>query len=145
MLDDEAVPAWSGRNWMLLFMPMAKFALGCATYIVSVIFTTYRDLAEVPVYQTISLAIGLGSVSTVLMTIVMLGMMKTPEAPARAAEKGEEDYVTLLPSHPLTGTIAEETMTDLPAPRRLPPPRPAGSMGGSVRGADKSVMVYTRA
>ena len=57
---------------MMLMMPMAKFGMGCASYIISVIFTSYTSLGESPVSRAMALAIGIGSMSTVVMTVAML-------------------------------------------------------------------------
>ena len=71
-MDDAAVPSWAKANWMMLMMPMGKFGMGCASYIISVIFSSWRSLEEAPVPRAIALAIGVSSMSTVVMTVAML-------------------------------------------------------------------------
>ena len=82
-MAEHAVPAWAGANAMMLLMPMAKFGMGCAAYIISVIVTSYRTLDEVPVSRAVALVIGVSSMSTVLMTVAMLSV------PAKAAPEGK--------------------------------------------------------
>jgi hypothetical protein len=66
------VPPWAHRNWVLLLMPMAKFGMGTAAYIIAVLLGSFRTLEQVPGSQAIALAIGIGSLSTVVMTVVCL-------------------------------------------------------------------------
>ena len=85
-MSEAEVPPWSIANWIMLLMPMGKFGMGCASYIVSVIFMSWRSLEIAPVPRAVSLAIGLGSMSTVVMTVVMLTMQSyRPAAPAKGA------------------------------------------------------------
>ena len=72
--SESAVPAWCARgyNWMILLMPMAKFGMGTIAYIAAVLLMSFVDLIDVPFYQSVALAIGLGSMSTVVVTTVML-------------------------------------------------------------------------
>ena len=85
-MSEAEVPPWSIANWIMLLMPMGKFGMGCAAYIVSVIFMSWRSLEIAPVPRAVSLAIGLGSMSTVVMTVVMLTMQSyRPAAPAKGA------------------------------------------------------------
>lgn len=62
--SDSEVPPWSIANWMILMMPMGKFGMGCASYIISVIFMSWRSLEVAPTSRAVALAIGLGSMST---------------------------------------------------------------------------------
>ena len=69
---DDAVPPWAARNHILLLAPMAKFGMGCSAYILSVLFSSFRTLHEVPIPQAIALFIGISSFATVLATITKL-------------------------------------------------------------------------
>jgi hypothetical protein len=72
MMPEEAVPRWALKNWMMLLMPIVKFGMGCAAYLMSVIFGSWRSLEMQPLSQTIALVIGISSMMTVMMTIVCL-------------------------------------------------------------------------
>ena len=77
-MNDEAVPAWAKANRLMLMMPIMKFAMGTASYIISVIGLSWTALGDVPASRTMALAIGVGSMSTVLMTVAMLNMPAPP-------------------------------------------------------------------
>ena len=47
-MEIDTVPIWAQDNWMMLLMPMGKFAMGCSSYIISVVFATWSRLAVVP-------------------------------------------------------------------------------------------------
>mmetsp|Transcript_133052 Transcript_133052/g.413708 ORF Transcript_133052/g.413708 Transcript_133052/m.413708 type:complete len:193 (+) Transcript_133052:25-603(+) len=69
-LKDESVEEW-GQSWpwrLLLPFPMAKFAMGCVFYLVSVLLISFRDLEFTGAWRYVALVIGLGSVLTVLAT-----------------------------------------------------------------------------
>ena len=65
-------------NWMLLLMPIAKFGMGTAAYIIAVLLMSYRTLEIVPVSRFVAVAIGVMSMMTVVMTLVMLQLDFTP-------------------------------------------------------------------
>lgn len=67
--DGREIQAWAEKHWMLLMMPIAKFGMGCASYIISVIFLSFRTLEEVAVTRSIAVSIGIASMSTVVMTL----------------------------------------------------------------------------
>jgi len=87
MMSEEEVPAWSLSNWLLLIMPMAKFGMGVLSYIVSVILISWRKLEDVPMTQLMACTIGVVSMSTVVMTVVMLNSKGT--AAAKPPTRGE--------------------------------------------------------
>ena len=76
-MADEAVPPWAANNHFLLIMPFAKFAMGCAAYLTSVIFISFDTLYGFPLSRNLAVFIGLSSVSTVVMTIGYIYVMKT--------------------------------------------------------------------
>ena len=49
-MPESDVPPWAATTpaWMMLLMPMAKFGMGTASYIISVIFTSFHSLEEAP-------------------------------------------------------------------------------------------------
>jgi hypothetical protein len=49
-----------------------KFGFGCLCYLLSVVLISYRDLAEVELWQWIALIIGAMSMSITLITAVVL-------------------------------------------------------------------------
>lgn len=63
---------WAERNWMLLIMPMAKFAMGTVAYIFSVLLSSYRTLEADPGPQLIACSIGIMSFLTVVGTMIVL-------------------------------------------------------------------------
>lgn len=73
-LTEDGAARWAQkfRNQMLLMMPMMKFGMGCAAYIVSVLVNSFMTLGDFYVARNIALAIGLGSMSTVVMTFALL-------------------------------------------------------------------------
>ena len=88
MLKDEHIVAWAKHHNMFLRMPMAKFAMGCVAYLVSVIVKASRDLAEVPLYNYITLGIGVMGIMTMVFTYWYLVVRKekwkvSPAAPIR--------------------------------------------------------------
>ena len=80
-LPESEVPAWADSQWMILMMPIAKFAMGTLSYIVSVIFISYRTLEAVAITRAIAVIIGLSSMSTVMMTLVMLNVRRAAAKP----------------------------------------------------------------
>ena len=71
-MGPSQTPPWAQRNWVMLLMPMAKFSMGTAAYIIAVLLGSFRTLEQVPGSQAIAMAIGLGSLSTVVLTVVCL-------------------------------------------------------------------------
>jgi len=69
---EAAVPAWASKNWMLLIMPIAKFGMGTASYILAVLIASYRTLEPVETSRFIACSIGVMSMMTVVMTLLML-------------------------------------------------------------------------
>ena len=85
-LDDSTVEAWGVRplNKMVLSMPLAKFAMGCASYIISVILLSSKDLEGIDGARTFCLIVGIMSMMSVVMTCGVL-MLDRPVRAARAA------------------------------------------------------------
>ena len=71
-LTDDDVPVWAQANQLLLRLPWLKFVMGCSCYIVSVIFQSLATLESFPGVRYTALAIGLMSMSTVVLTAVTL-------------------------------------------------------------------------
>ena len=71
-LSDAEAPRWAKKNATLLALPMMKFGFGCLCYLLSVVLISYRDLAEVELWQWIALIIGAMSMSITLITAVVL-------------------------------------------------------------------------
>ena len=71
-MPDSAVPDWVADRKMLLLMPLAKFFMGCTSYLGSVILLSWRDLEDAVVYQIACLVIGVMSMSTVYITLFVL-------------------------------------------------------------------------
>ena len=71
-MKDELVPQWAAEHKMLLFLPLSKFGMGCWAYLLSVIFRSFRDLAESSVFQYTCLIIGGMSMSTVVVTVMVI-------------------------------------------------------------------------
>ncbi len=71
-LTDDDVPVRAQANQLLLRLPWLKFVMGCSCYIVSVIFQSLATLESFPGVRYTALAIGLMSMSTVVLTAVTL-------------------------------------------------------------------------
>ena len=71
-LREEDVVAWAATktNKLLLMLPMAKFGMGCAVYLLTVVLGSWRDLHAHDGPRVLSLAIGVMSMSTVIMTVM---------------------------------------------------------------------------
>ena len=67
-MDDQSVRSWGERNALLLSLPLMKFVMGCVSYIASVLLISFRDLEGITYAQIICLAIGIGSMSSVVLT-----------------------------------------------------------------------------
>lgn len=67
---EDDIAEWARRNAFMLKLPWAKFVMGCSTYITSVIFLSYRALGnpDLAGFKYLALAIGIMSMSTVIMT-----------------------------------------------------------------------------
>ena len=65
-LRDEDAPSWAASHSFLLSLPMAKFGIGCVSYLLSVVLLSFRDLDTVPFWQKAALLIGLMSMSMTL-------------------------------------------------------------------------------
>ena len=77
---EEAVPGWAAQptNKFLLQLPLAKFGMGCISYLVSVVLLSFKDLAvgttEATTFQYTCLIIGIMSMGTVFMTVSCIFM-----------------------------------------------------------------------
>jgi hypothetical protein len=80
-LADGVAPSWVEANANLLLMPMAKFGMGCVSYLCSVVLISFRDLEAIPFWQYVALAIGLMSMSMTLGVAAMMGLAPTPPTP----------------------------------------------------------------
>ena len=63
--DTEAAP-WAKAHPFLLKLPMAKFGMGCLSYLLSVVLLSFRDLEGVDAIKYAALVIGLMSMSMTL-------------------------------------------------------------------------------
>jgi len=88
-LDDNSIEAWGARslNKMVLSMPLWKFAMGCAAYIISVIILSFHDLDGIDGAQGFCLTVGIMSMMSVVMTVgvLMLDMPRRSAAPSGAS------------------------------------------------------------
>ena len=85
-MPDERAPAWARRYRFLLSLPLAKFGMGCVSYLASVILISYRDLESSTAVQSIALAIGLASMLTVFVTVFMISRMGDGREPRRHSQ-----------------------------------------------------------
>jgi len=67
-LSDADVTKWAENNKLLLQVPMMKFGMGCVSYLLSVVFLSWKILQPVPIMQVMGLVIGAMSISMVFMT-----------------------------------------------------------------------------
>ena len=77
MGEDGAVD-FSKKWGILTKLPMAKFAIGCLAYMVSVLLLTYRNL--VGAFQIISCLVGGMSILSVLVVGGLLATLEQPKA-----------------------------------------------------------------
>jgi hypothetical protein len=84
-MHDDAIPAWAARNRVLLTLPLAKFGMGCVSYLASVVLLSFRDLSESVAFQYAGLAIGLMSMSTVFATVGIIATQQQREQRQHAA------------------------------------------------------------
>jgi len=87
-IRDEEAPQWAAKNKLLLTMPMAKFGMGCVSYLGSVVLISFRDLQALPLWQYLALVIGLMSMSMSLLTAVVL--YRQSAVPTAASRPSEE-------------------------------------------------------
>jgi hypothetical protein len=73
-MQDHSVESWGARplNKFVLSLPLHKFAMGCASYIVSVMLLSYKDLEGSTVPRTFCLVVGIMSMSSVVLTCGVL-------------------------------------------------------------------------
>ena len=50
-MRDDAVAAWAAAHKLLLMLPLAKFGMGCVSYLLSVILLSFRDLDHSSTFQ----------------------------------------------------------------------------------------------
>jgi len=87
-LQDEEAPRWAARNKTLLSMPMAKFGMGCISYLGSVVLISFRDLQAIPFWQYLALVIGLMSMSMTVVVAVILFRQQAKMSTRRGGEPG---------------------------------------------------------
>lgn len=91
-LDDSSIETWGARslNKMVLSMPLIKFSMGCASYIISVIILSFHDLAGIDGAQAFCLTVGVMSMMSVVLTVgvLLLDRPKRPAAPSASASEG---------------------------------------------------------
>ena len=63
-MNDDAVPSWVAQKKLVLYMPVAKFFMGCTAYLGSVILISWRDLQDSSEFQIACLGIGIMSMSS---------------------------------------------------------------------------------
>jgi len=71
-LPDEACAGWAKDHPILLMMPLAKFGMGCISYLLSVICFSLRSLQLAPFWMWASFGVGVMSMSTVFATVAIL-------------------------------------------------------------------------
>ena len=74
-LHDNEFEKWTSRplNRMLLRLPMMKFGMGCVAFLVRVVLKSWQDLSgRSEGARAVALAVGLMSMSTVVMTVLMV-------------------------------------------------------------------------
>ena len=71
-MRDDAVAAWAAAHKLLLMLPLAKFGMGCVSYLLSVILLSFRDLDHSSTFQYTCLIIGVMSMCTVCMTVAVV-------------------------------------------------------------------------
>lgn len=64
-MPDEHVDPWVNKWKLLLLVPLMKFGMGTLSYMISVIFTAWRDLETVELWKYFTLAIGTMSMASV--------------------------------------------------------------------------------
>jgi hypothetical protein len=79
-LADKDVHPWVKRHQMLLHTPIAKFGMGCICYLGIVILNSWSQLAHTQWAQIAALAIGVGSMCSVFVTVLILAR-DTPAVP----------------------------------------------------------------
>ena len=84
MLGEEEAAAWANCHKLMISMPWYKFAMGCSSYIISVIVMSLTALEATDVARWLALVIGIMSVSTVLMTMASITKCKEDPPPAKA-------------------------------------------------------------
>lgn len=71
-LPEAKLLAWSVKYWWLPYLPLGKFAMGCVSYMISVILISYRDLEMFASWQIAALVFGIMSMSMVFLTVITL-------------------------------------------------------------------------
>ncbi|CAD7932147.1 unnamed protein product [Amoebophrya sp. A25] len=71
-MPEARLEDWAVRNKWLPYLPLGKFAMGCLSYMLSVILISYRDLDGKTTWQMVTLLVGLMSMSMVFATVGFL-------------------------------------------------------------------------
>ena len=72
--EEKQIPAWAKSHKILLTFPIGKFVVGVISYICSVLLTAWKDLEPASSFRSLALAIGVGSVSMIISTTIILGI-----------------------------------------------------------------------
>mmetsp|Transcript_21527 Transcript_21527/g.54240 ORF Transcript_21527/g.54240 Transcript_21527/m.54240 type:complete len:215 (-) Transcript_21527:477-1121(-) len=72
MADEERLARWVNKYEKIVMLPLAKFGMGCLSYMLSVILISYKELEFLDVWRFLCLGIGLMSMSMVFVTVFVL-------------------------------------------------------------------------
>jgi len=65
-MEDQHVESWAKKHSLMLALPMMKFVMGTIAYMASVILISWRDLGEAPMWQMVTLGVGVMSMGSVM-------------------------------------------------------------------------------
>ena len=88
-MRDECVAEWAAQYKLVIIMPLAKFLMGVAAYLTSVILLSFRDLEANAIFKFLCLIIGVMSMSTAVMTAMVIAFpgLMPKQRPKRVAPK----------------------------------------------------------
>jgi hypothetical protein len=107
MLKDDCVKQWAADHSFLLHMPMSKFLVGCVCYLASVVLQAWKDLAASPIWQYVTLGIGVSSVMMVFMTTYFLVFRRVSHQMQRAVAPASPNRIHSPPKPPRPGRPGE--------------------------------------
>jgi hypothetical protein len=76
---------WAKKKWMLVLLPMMKFVMGCMAHMVSVILTSWNQMAGMASAQHTAMEIGVMSMSMVWWIPFFMINASMPPSNAEAA------------------------------------------------------------